>query len=91
MNQYSYSEISTNSLIKELNEKKKRIQHSLQIVLSRVVLCFLSQTRKGQDTTVLEIDSPRSELLPIIDVSASDIGNNNQKFGFQIGPVCFNG
>ncbi|GAA6075242.1 collagen, type V, alpha 3a isoform X1, partial [Tachysurus ichikawai] len=48
-------------------------------------------TRKGQDRTVLEINSPRSELLPLLDVSASDFGNNNQKFGFQIGPVCFNG
>uniref|UniRef100_A0A4W4H2W7 Fibrillar collagen NC1 domain-containing protein n=1 Tax=Electrophorus electricus TaxID=8005 RepID=A0A4W4H2W7_ELEEL len=49
------------------------------------------QTRKGQESTVLEIDSPRSELLPIMDVAASDFGNSNQKFGFQIGPVCFHG
>uniref|UniRef100_A0A3B4CG06 Fibrillar collagen NC1 domain-containing protein n=1 Tax=Pygocentrus nattereri TaxID=42514 RepID=A0A3B4CG06_PYGNA len=49
------------------------------------------QTRKGQERTVLEINSPRSELLPVIDVSASDFGSNNQKFGFQLGPVCFNG
>lgn len=55
------------------------------------IVRFLSQTRKGQDRTVLVINSPRSELLPIVDVSASDFGNNNQKFGFQIGPVCFNG
>ncbi|KPP68454.1 collagen alpha-1(XI) chain-like [Scleropages formosus] len=49
------------------------------------------QFRKGQERTVLEIDSPRSELLPILDVSVTDFGNGNQKFGFQVGPVCFNG
>uniref|UniRef100_A0A8C1YRG6 Collagen, type V, alpha 3a n=1 Tax=Cyprinus carpio TaxID=7962 RepID=A0A8C1YRG6_CYPCA len=49
------------------------------------------QTHKGQERTVLQIDSPRSELLPVIDVAVSDFGNNNQKFGFHVGPVCFNG
>uniref|UniRef100_A0A3Q3MDI1 Collagen, type V, alpha 3a n=1 Tax=Mastacembelus armatus TaxID=205130 RepID=A0A3Q3MDI1_9TELE len=49
------------------------------------------QFRKGQERTVLEIDSPSSELLPIMDVAPSDFGNSNQKFGFQVGRVCFNG
>uniref|UniRef100_A0A668AYK6 Collagen, type V, alpha 3a n=1 Tax=Myripristis murdjan TaxID=586833 RepID=A0A668AYK6_9TELE len=49
------------------------------------------QFRKGQERTVLEIDSPSAELLPIIDVASSDFGNSNQKFGFQVGRVCFNG
>uniref|UniRef100_A0A665U4L7 Collagen, type V, alpha 3a n=1 Tax=Echeneis naucrates TaxID=173247 RepID=A0A665U4L7_ECHNA len=49
------------------------------------------QIRKGQERTVLEIDSPSAELLPIIDVAAADFGSNNQKFGFQVGRVCFNG
>uniref|UniRef100_A0A3B3T1G3 Si:ch1073-286c18.5 n=1 Tax=Paramormyrops kingsleyae TaxID=1676925 RepID=A0A3B3T1G3_9TELE len=47
------------------------------------------QSREGQEQTILEIDSPRSELLPIVDVSVSDFGNSKQKFGFQVGPVCF--
>lgn len=49
------------------------------------------QSRKGQERTVLEIDSPSAELLPIIDVAPADFGNSNQKFGFQVGRVCFNG
>uniref|UniRef100_A0A3B4UYF3 Collagen, type V, alpha 3a n=1 Tax=Seriola dumerili TaxID=41447 RepID=A0A3B4UYF3_SERDU len=49
------------------------------------------QFRKGQDRTVLEIDSPSAELLPIIDVAAADFGSSNQKFGFQVGRVCFSG
>uniref|UniRef100_A0AAX7T3Q8 Fibrillar collagen NC1 domain-containing protein n=1 Tax=Astatotilapia calliptera TaxID=8154 RepID=A0AAX7T3Q8_ASTCA len=49
------------------------------------------QLRKGQEKTVLEIDSPSAELLPIIDVAPADFGGSNQKFGFQVGKVCFNG
>lgn len=49
------------------------------------------RTRSGQERTVLVLDSPVSETLPIVDVAVSDFGNANQKFGFQVGPVCFNG
>lgn len=51
----------------------------------------LLQTRSGQERTVLEFDAPLSNTLPIIDVAVSDFGNGNQKFGFQVGPVCYNG
>uniref|UniRef100_A0A3Q3DJ95 Si:ch1073-286c18.5 n=2 Tax=Hippocampus comes TaxID=109280 RepID=A0A3Q3DJ95_HIPCM len=43
----------------------------------------------GQESTILQMDSPSAELLPIMDVSATDFGNSNQKFGFQVGRVCF--
>uniref|UniRef100_A0A7N6BQJ7 Fibrillar collagen NC1 domain-containing protein n=1 Tax=Anabas testudineus TaxID=64144 RepID=A0A7N6BQJ7_ANATE len=49
------------------------------------------QTRSGQERTVLEFDAPLSSTLPIIDIAVSDFGNGNQKFGFQVGPVCYNG
>uniref|UniRef100_A0A667WJ99 Collagen, type V, alpha 3b n=1 Tax=Myripristis murdjan TaxID=586833 RepID=A0A667WJ99_9TELE len=49
------------------------------------------QARSGQERTVLEFDAPHSDTLPIIDVAVSDFGNGNQKFGFQVGPVCYNG
>jgi len=56
-----------------------------------MALIFLFQFRKGQESTVLEIDSPSAELLPITDVAPVDFGSNSQKFGFQVGQVCFNG
>uniref|UniRef100_A0AAV2LES5 Fibrillar collagen NC1 domain-containing protein n=1 Tax=Knipowitschia caucasica TaxID=637954 RepID=A0AAV2LES5_KNICA len=49
------------------------------------------QSRSGQERTLLEIHAPHSNSLPIVDVAVSDFGNTNQKFGFQVGPVCFNG
>uniref|UniRef100_A0A3B3QIX5 Fibrillar collagen NC1 domain-containing protein n=1 Tax=Paramormyrops kingsleyae TaxID=1676925 RepID=A0A3B3QIX5_9TELE len=49
------------------------------------------QTRKGQEQTVLEFHSPSPDMLPIVDVFITDFGNSNQKFGFQVSPVCFSG
>uniref|UniRef100_A0A3P9K2S7 Collagen, type V, alpha 3a n=1 Tax=Oryzias latipes TaxID=8090 RepID=A0A3P9K2S7_ORYLA len=49
------------------------------------------QFRRSQERTVLEIAAPSAELLPIIDVAPEDFGKNSQKFGFQVGHVCFNG
>lgn len=46
--------------------------------------------RTGQERTVLEVNTS-AELLPIIDFAPVDFGHGNQKFGFQVGPVCFNG
>lgn len=56
-----------------------------------MTLIFLFQLRKGQERTVLEFDSTSAELLPLLDVAPADFGNNNQKFGFEVGQVCFSG
>lgn len=48
------------------------------------------QLRKGSDHTILQIDSPRVVDLPIKDVAVADFGDHQQKFGFEVGPVCFN-
>ncbi|NXA43293.1 CO5A3 protein, partial [Eudromia elegans] len=45
--------------------------------------------RRGQERTVLEVASSRVERLPLMDVAVSDFGGANQKFGFELGPVCF--
>lgn len=49
------------------------------------------KARQGHERTVLEFDTTSAELLPIIDLAPTDFGASNQKFGFQVGPVCFNG
>ncbi|PIO39727.1 hypothetical protein AB205_0046470 [Aquarana catesbeiana] len=49
------------------------------------------QLRKGVERTVLEINTYKVEHLPLRDVAVSDFGDSNQKFGFELGPVCFNG
>lgn len=47
--------------------------------------------RKGTDKTVLEIHTPIVDQLPLRDVMFMDFGEPNQKFGFEVGPVCFLG
>uniref|UniRef100_H9G7I4 Fibrillar collagen NC1 domain-containing protein n=1 Tax=Anolis carolinensis TaxID=28377 RepID=H9G7I4_ANOCA len=47
--------------------------------------------RKGPSSTILEVRTPRVEQLPLLDVRLMDFGNSGQKFGFQLGPVCFLG
>lgn len=49
------------------------------------------QYRKGFDKTVLEINTPQVEHLPLLDIKVSDFGESNQQFGFEVGPVCFQG
>lgn len=50
--------------------------------------CSLKQ---GYSKTVMEINTPRIDQLPIIDVMLNDFGESNQRFGFEVGPVCFLG
>lgn len=60
--------------------------------LSLFVRVSLSlQTRKGYGKTVMEINTPKIDQVPIIDVMLTDFGDPNQKFGFEVGPVCFLG
>lgn len=47
--------------------------------------------RKGSSRTVLEVSTPRLEQLPLLDVRVMDFGEPGQRFGFEVGPVCFLG
>lgn len=49
------------------------------------------QTRKGYQKTVLQLDTPKVEQVPIVDLMFNDFGEANQKFGFEVGPACFLG
>uniref|UniRef100_A0A8B9TN32 Fibrillar collagen NC1 domain-containing protein n=1 Tax=Anas platyrhynchos TaxID=8839 RepID=A0A8B9TN32_ANAPL len=48
-------------------------------------------SRKGYGKTVIEINTPKIDQVPIVDVMINDFGDQNQKFGFEVGPVCFLG
>lgn len=48
-------------------------------------------SRKGYEKTVIEINTPKIDQVPIIDVMINDFGDQNQKFGFEVGPACFLG
>lgn len=58
---------------------------------TKLVFTLSLQTRKGYGKTVLEINTPKIDQVPIMDVMLTDFGDPNQKFGFEVGPVCFLG
>uniref|UniRef100_A0A3B3C1X9 Fibrillar collagen NC1 domain-containing protein n=1 Tax=Oryzias melastigma TaxID=30732 RepID=A0A3B3C1X9_ORYME len=47
--------------------------------------------KKGYEKTVLEINTPKVEQVPFVDIMFNDFGGSTQKFGFEVGPVCFIG
>uniref|UniRef100_A0A4W4GBQ7 Fibrillar collagen NC1 domain-containing protein n=1 Tax=Electrophorus electricus TaxID=8005 RepID=A0A4W4GBQ7_ELEEL len=47
--------------------------------------------KQGYSKTVVQINTPRIDQVPIIDVMLNDFGDTNQRFGFEVGPVCFLG
>lgn len=55
------------------------------------VLSVFSQTKKGHQKTILEINTPKVEQIPIVDIMFNDFGEASQKFGFEVGPACFMG
>lgn len=62
---------------------------TLNAVFPSVLLCL--QLKQGYSKTVMEINTPRIDQLPIIDVMLNDFGESNQRFGFEVGSVCFLG
>uniref|UniRef100_A0A3B4AU05 Fibrillar collagen NC1 domain-containing protein n=1 Tax=Periophthalmus magnuspinnatus TaxID=409849 RepID=A0A3B4AU05_9GOBI len=47
--------------------------------------------KKGYEKTVLEINTPKVEQVPFVDIMFNDFGGSTQKFGFEVGPACFIG
>uniref|UniRef100_A0A8C0EWI0 Fibrillar collagen NC1 domain-containing protein n=1 Tax=Bubo bubo TaxID=30461 RepID=A0A8C0EWI0_BUBBB len=47
--------------------------------------------KKGYQKTILEINTPKVEQVPIVDIMFNDFGEASQKFGFEVGPACFMG
>lgn len=44
---------------------------------------------RARSETVFEIRTKKTQFLPIIDFYPVDYGQQQQAFGFQVGPVCF--
>lgn len=46
---------------------------------------------KGTGKVVLDLTTRDVDFLPFVDYKSEDFGERNQKHGFEIGPVCFQG
>lgn len=49
--------------------------------------CDIKDHKWGK--SVFEVKSTKSDQLPIYDIASFDIGDKNEEFGIDIGPVCF--
>lgn len=56
-----------------------------------VTLLFPPQARKASGKTLLEVNTPQVEHLPLLDVHLTDFGEPGQRFGFEVGAACFLG
>ena len=43
----------------------------------------------GESSTRFEVRADDTEKLPLVNFEVSDFGNAHQKFGFELGEVCF--
>ena len=50
----------------------------------------LFQEKNGDPKkSVFNIDTSKTQHLPILDFAPFDIGDDNEEFGLLLGPVCF--
>lgn len=58
--------------------------------LSLLFDVFFFQVKNGTWLyTIIQVDTSKPNRLPILDVAAYDIGDEQEEFGLDIGPVCF--
>lgn len=65
-----------------------------EIVHPLVYICllhlyFLQQKDPGSRQAVMKINTNRKDALPIIDAAPTHIGESEEPFRLEIGPVCF--
>lgn len=55
-----------------------------------VINFWTLQVKDGKwHETVFKFDTQNLDALPVLDIAAHDIGDGNEQFGLEIGPVCF--
>jgi collagen type V/XI/XXIV/XXVII, alpha len=76
------------SSLKFLGDNDVEIGHEMHGV-KPTVLVDGCRTGRTKSETVLEIKTKKVDYLPVIDFYPLDYGQQQQAFGFQMGPVCF--
>uniref|UniRef100_A0A8C9RRN7 Fibrillar collagen NC1 domain-containing protein n=1 Tax=Scleropages formosus TaxID=113540 RepID=A0A8C9RRN7_SCLFO len=86
---YDPDENNYDKAIRFLGSNDEEMSHDNNPYIRAVVDgCAL---KKGYEKTVLEINTPKVEQVPFVDIMFNDFGGALQKFGFEVGPVCFIG
>lgn len=80
---------SHDKAIRFLGSNDEEMSHDNNPYISAIIDgCAL---KKGYEKTILEINTPKVEQIPYVDIMFNDFGGATQKFGFEVGPACFIG
>lgn len=72
------------SFMNNKQDMKQKLSHKL------IFIYFFLQVKNGQwGKTVLEINTKRTQSLPIMDIAVYDVGGSDQDFNIELGDVCF--
>lgn len=64
--------------------------HSVDMPLKPEVVSDGCQIKDGKwHETVFNFNTNKLDYMPVLDVAAFDIGDGHEKFGMEIGPICF--
>merc|ERR1712071_250212 len=77
--------------VKFLTDNEQEVHgHSFDAEMKPRILNDGCMAKDGKwHETVFSFDTKNLDILPILDVAAHDIGDHNEKFGLEIGPICF--
>lgn len=73
--------------IRLLGENEIEIGHDTPI--KPMIIKDGCHSGKAKSETVFEIRTKKTQFLPLVDFYPVDYGQQQQAFGFQVGPVCF--
>jgi len=86
------------------NEKFKHYEHSIKLMGDNGIELHASSSNKFKPRilrddcrvkdgtwrkTVVQVDTHKTHRLPVNDIAVYDIGDKEEEFGVEIGPVCF--
>lgn len=49
----------------------------------------MQHLKQDWSKTVVEVSNNKPARLPVVDVAMRDVGDRDQKFRLEVGPVCF--
>lgn len=82
------------NIVTELNSFKIKHIISFTIIFFMhktilILILFLQHRANKWAQTAVKYSTDKPQRLPIIDIGFKDIGQRNQEFGIDLGPVCF--
>jgi hypothetical protein len=87
----TYNCMNSRAIVKLLSDNDLEMHSQSKASLRPQVV--LDQCKEAKDDswkqTVFQVSTDKVERLPIQDIAAYDVADDNEQFGVEVGPVCF--